>query len=122
MDLDQARKRVQELRSTLEYHAALYYNQDAPSISDYEYDLLSRELRSLEEQFPQLITDDSVTQKVGGTAARGFEKVTHSVKMESLLDAFSEEEIRDFDRRIREAVQNPRYVVEAKIDGLSVSL
>lgn len=122
MDLDQARKRVQELRSTLEYHADLYYNQDAPSISDYEYDLLSRELRSLEEQFPQLITDDSVTQKVGGTAARGFEKVTHSVKMESLLDAFSEEEIRDFDRRIREAVQNPRYVVEAKIDGLSVSL
>lgn len=122
MDLDQARKRVQELRSTLEYHADLYYNQDAPSISDYEYDLLSRELRSLEEQFPQLITADSVTQKVGGTAARGFEKVTHSVKMESLLDAFSEEEIRDFDRRIREAVQNPRYVVEAKIDGLSVSL
>lgn len=122
MDLDQARKRVQELRSTLEYHADLYYNQDAPSISDYEYDLLSRELRSLEEQFPQLITADSATQKVGGTAARGFEKVTHSVKMESLLDAFSEEEIRDFDRRVRETVQNPLYVVEAKIDGLSVSL
>ncbi len=122
MDLEQARRRVQKLRSTLEYHADLYYNQDAPSISDYEYDQLNRELRALEEEFPQLASADSITQKVGGTAARGFEKVTHTVKMESLLDAFSEEEIREFDRRVREAVSDPRYVVEAKIDGLSVSL
>ena len=122
MELEQARKRVQELRETIEYHSNLYYNQDAPTISDYEYDALTRELRMLEEQYPQLITADSATQKVGGTAARGFEKVTHTVKMESLLDAFSEEEIREFDRRVRENVQEPCYVVEAKIDGLSVSL
>ena len=122
VELEQARKRVQELRETIEYHSNLYYNQDAPTISDYEYDALTRELRALEEQFPQLITADSATQKVGGTAARGFEKVTHAVKMESLLDAFSEDEIREFDRRVRESVPDPLYVVEAKIDGLSVSL
>ncbi len=122
MELKQAQKRVQELRETLEYHSNLYYNQDAPEISDYEYDALNRELRALEEEFPQLITPDSTTQKVGGTAARGFEKVVHAVKMESLLDAFSEDEVREFDRRVREAVQDPVYVVEAKIDGLSVSL
>ncbi len=122
MELKQAKNRVQELRETIEYHSNLYYNQDAPEISDYEYDVLTRELRALEDEFPQLITTDSATQKVGGTAARGFEKVVHAVKMESLLDAFSEDEVREFDRRVREAVQDPVYVVEAKIDGLSVSL
>ncbi len=122
MDLEQARLRVQELRETIEYHSNLYYNLDAPSLSDYEYDALTRELRALEEQYPQLVTADSATQKIGGTAARGFEKVTHAVRMESLLDAFSEEEILDFDRRVREVVTDPLYVVEAKIDGLSVSL
>lgn len=122
MDLVQARLRVTELRKIIEYHSDLYYNQDAPSISDFEYDSLLRELRQLEELYPQLITADSATQKVGGAASRGFDKVTHTVKMESLLDAFSEDEIRDFDRRVREVINDPLYVVEAKIDGLSVSL
>ena len=122
MELEQAKQRIDELRRTIEYHSDLYYNHDAPQISDYEYDALTRELRALEEKFPQLITPDSATQKVGGTAAKGFDKVTHAVKMESLQDAFSEEEIREFDRRVRESVEQPRYVVEAKIDGLSVSL
>lgn len=122
MELEQARKRVQELRKTIEHHAKLYYDLDAPTLSDYEYDALTRELRALEEQYPSLVTPDSATQKVGGTPARGFEKVTHAVRMESLLDAFSEEEIREFDLRVRETVETPRYVVEAKIDGLSVSL
>lgn len=120
--MQQAKQRVEELRKTIEYHSNLYYNLDAPSLSDYEYDALTRELRQLEEAFPQLIVPDSATQKVGGTAQRGFDKVTHAVKMESLLDAFSEEEIRSFDQRVRENVSHPRYVVEAKIDGLSVSL
>lgn len=122
MELEEARQRVQTLRETIDYHANLYYNLDAPTLSDYEYDALTRELRALEQQFPQLVTADSATQKVGGAPARGFEKVEHVVRMESLLDAFSEEEIRDFDRRVRESVDAPRYVVEAKIDGLSVSL
>ncbi len=122
MDLESARTRVQQLRKTIEYHSDLYYNQDAPTLSDYEYDALTRELRLLEQQYPQLVTPDSATQKVGGTAAKGFEKVAHAVKMESLLDAFSEQEILDFDRRVRESIPNPKYVVEAKIDGLSLSL
>ncbi len=122
MELDEARARIAELRKTIDYHSNLYYNLDAPTLSDYEYDALTRELRTLEEQFPSLVTADSATQRVGGKASSSFEKVTHAVRMESLLDAFSEEEIRDFDRRVRETVAEPQYVVEAKIDGLSVSL
>lgn len=122
MDLQQAEIRVKELRKTIEYHSNLYYNLDTPTLSDFEYDALTRELRELETQYPSLVTPDSATQKVGGTASSSFEKVTHAVKMESLLDAFSEQEIRDFDERVRQTVEHPRYIVEAKIDGLSVSL
>lgn len=122
MTLEQAHQRVLELRRVIEYNNRLYYDQDAPELEDFEYDALNRELKELEAQFPQLITPDSPTQHVGGTPSGKFAKVTHAVKMESLQDAFSYEEIRDFDRRVRGEGIEPRYVVEVKIDGLSVSL
>lgn len=122
MTLEQAQQRILELRRVIEYNNRLYYDQDAPELEDFEYDALNRELKELEAQFPQLITPDSPTQHVGGTPSGKFAKVTHSVKMESLQDAFSYEELRDFDRRVRGEGISPRYVVEVKIDGLSVSL
>ena len=122
MTLEQAQQRILELRRVIEYNNRLYYDQDAPELEDFEYDALNRELKELEAQFPQLITPDSPTQHVGGTPSGKFAKVTHAVKMESLQDAFSYEELRDFDRRVRGEGISPRYVVEVKIDGLSVSL
>ena len=122
MELEQARSRVEELRAVIEKNNRLYYDQDAPELEDYEYDALTRELKTLEEQFPELVTPTSPTQHVGGTPSGRFAKVTHAVKMESLLDAFSYDELRDFDRRVREADVEPEYVVEIKIDGLSCSL
>ena len=122
MELEQAKKRVEELRAVIEKNNRLYYDQDAPELEDFEYDALTRELKELEAQFPQLVTAASPTQKVGGTASSKLPKVTHAVKMESLLDAFSFDELRDFDRRVREAGVEPEYVVEIKIDGLSCSL
>lgn len=122
LELEQAKKRVEELRAVIEKNNRLYYDQDAPELEDFEYDALTRELKELEAQFPQLVTAASPTQKVGGTASSKLPKVTHAVKMESLLDAFSFDELRDFDRRVREAGVEPEYVVEIKIDGLSCSL
>ena len=122
MELEQAKKRVEELRTVIEKNNRLYYDQDAPELVDFEYDALTRELKELEAQFPELVTPTSPTQHVGGTPSGRFAKVTHAVKMESLLDAFSFEELRDFDRRVREAGVEPEYVVEIKIDGLSCSL
>lgn len=122
MDFLEAKKRAEELTDLLRYHNERYYNEDSPEISDYEYDMLGRELRALEEQFPELRTPDSPTQKVGGAAARLFTPVKHSVKMESLLDAFSFEELEAFDKRVKDAVGGTLYSVEPKIDGLSVSL
>lgn len=122
MGLEQAQKRVEELRAVIEKNNRLYYDQDAPELEDYQYDALTRELRELEAAFPQLVSETSPTQHVGGTASSRFAKVTHAVKMESLLDAFSYEELRDFDRRVRDAGIQPEYVVEIKIDGLSCSL
>ena len=122
LELEQARSRVEELRAVIEKNNRLYYDQDAPELEDYEYDALNRELKELEVQFPELVTPTSPTQHVGGTPSGRFAKVTHAVKMESLLDAFSYEELRDFDRRVRDAGVTPEYVVEIKIDGLSCSL
>lgn len=122
MELEQAQKRVEELRAVIEKNNRLYYDQDAPELEDYQYDALTRELRELEAAFPQLVSETSPTQHVGGTASSRFAKVTHAVKMESLLDAFSYEELLDFDRRVRDAGIQPEYVVEIKIDGLSCSL
>ena len=114
MELEQAQKRVEELRAVIEKNNRLYYDQDAPELEDYQYDALTRELRELEAAFPQLVSETSPTQHVGGTASSRFAKVTHAVKMESLLDAFSYEELRDFDRRVRDAGIQPEYVVEIK--------
>ncbi len=121
MDFSSAQKRVEEITKTIEYHNNLYYNQDEPEISDYEYDMLLRELEQLEKQYPQLKSPISPTNRVGGSAGEKFSPVTHTVVMESLHDSFSSEELRDFDRRVREAVGDTDYVVEPKFDGLSVS-
>ena len=121
MDINNAKSRVEELTNLLNYHNNLYYNQDNPEISDYEYDKLLRELEDLEKQFPTLLKKDSPTQKVGGNAGEKFSSVTHTVQMMSLHDSFSHSELLDFDRKVREVVQNPLYVVEPKFDGLSVS-
>ncbi len=117
----EAVSRAQELRSLIEYHNDRYYNQDNPEISDFEYDMLLRELENIEEEFPELKTPDSPTSHVGGNRNKKFSPVTHRVPMESLHDAFSYDELRDFDRKVREAVSAPTYIVEPKFDGLSVS-
>ena len=122
MELEQAKKRVEGLRAMIEKNNRLYYDQDAPELEDFEYDALTRELKELEAAYPELITPASPTQHVGGTPSGRFAKVTHAVKMESLLDAFSYDELRDFDHRVQEAGVTPEYVVEIKIDGLSCSL
>ena len=122
MTLQEAEKQIAQLREQLAYYGQKYYVEDAPEIEDYEYDQLYRQLEELEAQFPQLVSSDSPTQKVGGPALNTFAPVEHAVPMESLHDSFSEEELRDFDRRVREACPQVQYVVEPKFDGLSVAL
>lgn len=120
MNSSDAKKRIAQLSKEIRYHNNLYYNQDAPEIEDYEYDALTRELKALEKEFPELVLPDSPTQTVGGTAAALFSPVQHAVKMESLQDVFSFDELREFDGRIDKT--QTVYSVEPKIDGLSVSL
>lgn len=115
-------KKIEDLRKTLRYHSERYYNDDAPEIEDYEYDMMMRELQQLEEQYPQYDSPDSPTKRVGGKADNSFESVVHTVRMESLQDAFSKEEIYDFEKRVSDVVTGAKYCVEPKIDGLSVSL
>ena len=126
MTKEEAKKRIDELRKITEYHAKRYYDEDSPEISDFEYDMLMLELRTLEKEFPEYIDRNSLTQKVGGTVKEGFEKVEHEVPLQSLQDIFSFDDLRDFDDKVRrQAIKNTiklKYVVEAKIDGLSVSL
>lgn len=116
--------RIEELRKLLEYHSNKYYNEDNPEISDYEYDMMLRELEVLEEKNPDLKSDNSPTAKVGGSASSKFAPVEHSVVMQSLGDVFSYEELNDFVSKIEEKVGKDAAVfsVEPKIDGLSVSL
>ncbi|MBQ6498756.1 MAG: NAD-dependent DNA ligase LigA [Ruminococcus sp.] len=121
MTFEDAKKRAASLCAEINYHNDRYYNQDNPEISDYEYDMLMRELENIEAEFPELVTPDSPTQKVGGSKGEKFSPVAHAVPMESLHDSFSADEIRDFDRKVREVISDPEYVVEPKIDGLSVS-
>ena len=115
-------KKIEESRKTLRYHSDRYYNDDAPEIEDYEYDMMMRELKDLEEKYPEYDAPDSPTKKVGGVADNSFESVAHSVRMESLQDAFSKDELREFSNRVEDTVSDVNYVVEPKIDGLSVSL
>lgn len=120
--MEDIKQKIEELRRTLRYHSDRYYNDDAPEIEDYEYDMMMRELKKLEEEHPEYDSVDSPTKRVGGKADNSFASVEHTVRMESLQDAFSKEEIFDFDRRVKENVSDVHYVVEPKIDGLSVSL
>lgn len=117
----EAMARAQELRQLIEYHNDKYYNKDNPEISDFEYDRLLRELENIEDEFSELRTSESPTVKVGGNRSAKFSPVVHTVPMESLHDSFSHDELRDFDRKVREVVANPTYIVEPKFDGLSVS-
>ncbi len=116
--MNEASKRVKELRELLEYHSRKYYVEDSPLISDYEYDMFFRELETLEEKYPDLKDDNSPTQRVGGMALDKFEKVKHDVPMGSLTDVFSFEELTDF----CEKNKGLSFSIEPKIDGLSVSL
>lgn len=122
MNYEDTVKRAEKLRKDLNYYSYRYYVDNENDIDDYEYDMMMRELKAIEEEYPELITPDSPTRRVGGEATNMFESVAHTVKMESLQDAFSFDEIRDFDRRVKDVVANATYVVEPKIDGLSVSL
>ncbi len=122
MQLNDAKVRAKELRELLLYHNHRYYDLDSPEISDYEYDMLLRELENIEAEFPELVTADSATQRVGGSKGEKFSPVVHKVLMESLHDSFSYDELRDFDRKVREVTNTPEYVVEPKFDGLSVSI
>ena len=120
MNLKEATKRIAELKEIIRYHNDKYYNDDAPEIEDFEYDALTRELKALEKEFPELITEDSPTQKVGGVSSKLFSPVVHSVKMESLQDVFSFDEVRNFADKLD--FSKTSLSVEPKIDGLSVSL
>ncbi len=122
MDRQEAAERIAALRERIDYHSRRYYDEDAPEIEDDAFDALTRELRELEEQYPELVTADSYTQRVYGQLSTLFTPVTHEVPLGSLQDVFSEDEVRDFDRRVRETVAAPRYVVEPKIDGLSIAI
>lgn len=126
MNLEEAKKQINELREKLEYYANKYYDEDKPEITDYEYDMMMNRLKALEKEFPDLITKDSLTQKVGGHVKEGFKEVVHEVPLQSLQDVFSFEELREFDDRIKkqaiEENEELRYVVETKIDGLSTAL
>ena len=121
MNIEEAKLKIAELTKELSYHNDRYYNHDDPVISDYEYDAMLRDLENLEAQFPELLLPTSPTQRVGGSRGEKFSPVTHTVPMESLHDSFSHDEIRDFDRKVREVIAHPTYVVEPKFDGLSVS-
>ena len=122
MTVTEAKKRAELLREQIAYNSKLYYENDAPEISDYEYDMMFRELTKLEEQFPEIKTSDSPTARVGGKALDKFEKFNHAVRMGSLTDVFSFDELRDFLMRMEEITPSLVYSVEPKIDGLSVSL
>ncbi len=142
MNKEDAKKRIKELKDITAYHAKKYYDEDDPEISDFEYDMLMLELRNLEKQYPDLITSDSLTQHVGGTVKEGFKKVEHEVPLQSLQDIFDFDELYAFDERVNKTIENNndeteqiqfempeetkinkvKYVVETKIDGLSVSL
>lgn len=122
MQFEKAQARAKELRDLLNYHSHKYYVEDNPEIGDYEYDMLQRELAAIEKEYPELITPDSPTQRVGGSADGLFEPVTHAVPLESLQDAFSLDEVRAFDARVKDIFPDAEYVVEPKIDGLSVAL
>ncbi|MCX7904511.1 MAG: NAD-dependent DNA ligase LigA [Caloramator sp.] len=120
--MEDIKKRIEELREIIEYHNHKYYVEDNPEISDYEYDMLMRELKKLEEEYPEFKSANSPTERVGGKSLKEFQQVQHAVPMLSLQDVFSFEELKDWHNRVVSAVGEVEYVVELKIDGLSVSI
>lgn len=115
-------KHIEELKNKINYYADQYYNKNASDISDYDYDMLMLELKELESKYPEYITGDSPTQRIKAVADDKFAKVVHEVPLQSLQDVFNIDDVIAFDKRVRKVVNNPEYVVEAKIDGLSVAL
>ncbi len=127
MDKKQAKERIEELRKQVEHYAKKYYDDDKPEISDFEYDMLMVELRNLEKENPEFQSKESLTQKVGGNVKEGFKKITHEVPLQSLQDVFSIEEVKEYIIKTNEKaeeneIENKKYVVETKIDGLSAAL
>ncbi|AFR69906.1 NAD-dependent DNA ligase [Brachyspira pilosicoli B2904] len=124
MNLEEARKKIEQLTATINYHNKLYYTDDNPEIEDYEYDKLFRELENLEREFPELKKDDSPTNKVGGTILEKFEKFEHPIAMYSLSNVMNEEEFLEFDNRMQKELNanNIKYTVENKFDGLALEL
>ena len=122
--MEQIKNKIDKLKDTIAYHNHLYYVEDNPKISDFEYDKLMKALEGLEKEYPALITPDSPTQRIGGKALEGFETVVHTVPMQSLNDVFNIQQLKEFDQRVRSSlgVSEVEYIVELKIDGLSVSL
>lgn len=120
---DTVKSQIESLRKQIEYHSNRYYNMDAPEITDYEYDMLMQQLKALEKEHPEYATEDSPTRKVGGTAKReAGVLVRHNVPMLSLNDVFSREEVEQFVHDMQQQLTNPEFVVEYKIDGLSMAL
>ena len=129
MEINKAKDEIARLRKQLEIWANKYYDEDNPEVSDYEYDMTMNKLKALEKEFPELVTSDSLTQKVGGHVKEGFEKVEHEVPLQSLQDIFSFEELEEFKERVYKSAKennmdskDVKFVVETKIDGLSAAL
>ncbi len=120
--MDNIIKELSQLKKEIQEHNRRYYVEDSPSVSDYEYDMLMRRLKEIEKEYPELITPDSPTQRVGGQALSAFESVQHEIPMDSLQDVFSEEELCEFDNRVKALFPDAEYAVELKIDGLSVAI
>jgi DNA ligase (NAD+) len=125
--MEDAKKDIEELKQKIRYHDYRYYVLNAPVISDYEYDQMMRKLKSLEERYPQFKMPDSPTQRIGGKPLEKFEKIKHKIPMFSLEDAFSPDEAREFDKKVKRFLKFPSekdisYSVEPKFDGLSISL
>src|ERR1051326_8356883 len=123
-DRASVKHQIDELRQTIRHHEHLYYVMDAPELPDADFDRLMQELKKLEAAHPELITRDSPSQRVGGKPAEGFPKVQHSRPMLSLDNAYNEEELREWDRRVHELAGNEKleYVCELKLDGMSLAL
>lgn len=123
-DVEALQQRLKELRQRISKLSYEYYTLDNPTVTDYEYDMLYRELETIEKEHPEWVTPDSPTQRVGSAIASGFEKYTHDRPMLSLGDVFSDDELREFDQRVRSELggDDVEYVVELKIDGLAVNL
>ena len=124
MNRAEAQKRIADLRQQIRRHDYLYYVEAKPEISDFEYDKLYAELKKLEEQHPDLVTPDSLTQRVGGKPLKEFKPVRHAVPMMSLDNTYSVDELREFDNRVRKLLPGEKveYVLEPKIDGVSVAV